>query len=333
MKIFYEDYKKVLAFNMDSGNTIVSKKTHEIPLKDVFAVDDVSINDIFLVDEEHFHFYYVDVALKLDHKLTLTDLYALVRQNRNNIRTKYANDYLLYVQVMDIFVEDKKSDYVLQQSGNIRFTLCYTYCESQTFDIFVRQWWVDACMKSGLRIYPKSYFSMQWILEQLRLPYYDFLYVSDFGASYISTKNGKYEDIQKIPVGVDFLKNLFRQENHTALYYESFDAERLSDIQQDVIKNHMGFYCQQLVDVVREYRQHNWLILVSHLHKNSFFLRWFMERAQQQLNIFVLPFRLAEKLKKSYPMRLIDYIDVLMFHQHLQSHNKNTIIFWQNELR
>lgn len=166
----------------------------------------------------------------------------------------------------------------------------------------------------SLRVYPDSFFTIDFIKKELGKDSFYVLYMHQSYAKLIHVYNGFYRVVETMNLGVEMLRQIYKDNGIMHFFYTKRDEINAQPLVKDIIMTSVDFFTEMLSKWLGEFiTKENDLILISPLTTNSFFQESFNKRYNHYINGFILPFHHSNKLKTFDRNRTPDEMDILTF--------------------
>lgn len=107
---------------------------------------------------------------------------------------------------------------MLGSEGQVFFRLSFVCLQRQVYNVFTMAKGVKGC--SNLRVYPDSFFTIDFIKKELYKDSFYLLYMHQSYAKLIHVSNGFYRLVETMNLGVDMLKQIYKDNGIIQLFYE-----------------------------------------------------------------------------------------------------------------
>ncbi len=266
---------------------------------------------IFLLDEESFDLIRYAVEGMLYDPLTIEQLNNLVAQKIVAIQKEYNIKGKLLLYDMDhIRVNGEASRYLLGQKGKLERDIFLIFIKP-SLALSLPHLWTS---KELPRIYPMSYFTVQFITQQLKIPSFVMLTIYEHSTKFIMIKDGFYHTIHTLDRWINDLKQILI--NHNIVSYLDKDDASIegNSFAARIMQEGLDFFMNILFNRVIE--QNEWVttFIISYPEfKNTFFYNSLLKHFQDRIWGYLLPSSIHHQLKSYKRKRTKNEIDILSY--------------------
>ena len=271
----------------------------------------------FLLDEKYFDLVRYPISWELFEPLRIDQLNNLVEQKviQAQQEHKITGKLLLY-DVDHISVDGVSSSYLLGQKGKL---------ERDVFLIFLRPALALNLPNLGNskelpRIYPASYFTMQFVTKQLQKESFLMISIYDHSVRLIVIRDGFYHDIKTLDRGINNLKQILIANNVVSYLDKSNEEIAKNSLASSIVSENIDFYLGIVFDWLVEHHQSITTSVVNMPgFANSLLFDQFVKHYQDRIGGYILPNSAARSLEQFDRDRKRNELDVLSYLNYAQN--------------
>lgn len=318
MKIYYEIWDWGL--NVDfKNNKISSKKKLNYNIdKCILELEKLSTipETTFLLDESKFNFFSFKIFEFYDKQISISDLNIIINKKKQLIKEKYPDAwFFLFYNIEDIVVDWLEDDYIIWNKWKISYLLNLIYINYDTYWTFKKSLWRDFNSNKNLKIYPSSFFTINFLKKRLKKQNINLLYINNDLIKLIKIKNWKLNSNLYINLWVNFLKEIFNENWSLDSFYSCINNNNLeSCFFENVSSKSFDFYCNTIIKRLSENLDlSSNTILFTNLLKSKQFLDNFSMKYTNSIWWYLLPFNSSNTLETYWYNFERDEIDILTY--------------------
>lgn len=313
MLICYENNDNIFELNMDISTDSFTKRINFCSFENYMKNHQICSNNYYLLKEDRFNFYSVDIYQKRDTKFTIWDFKSVLEDKKQQFyKEHWRTSTLLFYDLDSIFIDWEKQKFVINQKWDIYFRLNMIFLDTQTLNLFKINSWNKLNDEKKLNIYPSRYFTIKFIEKTLEKQDFNLFYIDQKSAKLLIIKNWFYRDYYNLNLWKDKLKDIFEDNSIQDLYYNNFSDISWNELKERLLKSSLEFYTDMVSKWLGEsvWKWEN-IIFVSDLLKNKYFLDIFIKFYSKYVWWYILPFNYSNKLNTYHRKWLNDYVDIL----------------------
>lgn len=316
MYLLYELKNKTIILN------IINLVTSNILKKSLnYNIDKIKINDIdkkdkkiFLLDDERFNFYSFVVNKIFEKKITISDLKKIIDEKKNEININYWKPWIFILySIWEITINNVEDEYIIWKSWIIKFRINFVYLNNTSVLSIKNILWNNFTNDLNLKILPNSFHTIHFLKEKLNKNNLNIVYIEENEIKLIIIENWFYSKIIKFWLWIDKLKSIFKDNNLSIVYYQTYKTNDFNDFTLNLINESFNFYINLLIKWLKE-NLWNWqdCIIISNLLENEFFIKTFNNEYTKNIKWFVLPFNYWQELNNIWKKWEPNKIDILI---------------------
>lgn len=312
MNIFYQS-DSFFYLVRKNDNTVVKKRVYKKIDKILEDNTFVKTKNYFLLEENNFLYYSLNIELRLDNKITIVYLKKLINNKILYLKSNYnINWKKLLTSIDNIQVGWESKKYLIWEKWYIKFLLNIIFLKSDCLNLFESHFWWSFINNLSFEILPKSFYTLYFIKNILWKNNFNVLYILEDKIKLLKVKNGFYNDFVSIEnLGFNMLKSIYKENN--ILQY-LFTSNISNDFVKDLSLKSLDFYNNILIEWLNENLEYSWnLLLLSDLNKNTLFVNDFVKKYKTKINWYFLPLNSFDILNKFNFNWNCDEIDLLTF--------------------
>ncbi len=270
--------------------------------------------DILLLGEEGFSYFCFSVSLQTHTPFTVHDLKGIVQEKLSYIKAYHHQDSrYVHHEIAHGRVNGQPQKYLLGKTGHLQFDLqIYMLQPELSYALRAHQHqeydpgkdqWKNGVTGQGqqvkrLQVYPRSYFTCQFLTYHLHKESYVLLVMYDEKTVLMRLEWGWWRAIEHVNRGLHHLKKIYREYGVEAFLYTS-PAEH--PFAKKTVGEANRAFISQLVKRMRQYLpEKTSVIAIGRILKNPAFLEVLQEIYGSQCQGFLLPFHYAQTLRIPY---------------------------------
>jgi hypothetical protein len=267
----------------------------------------------FFLREEYFDLYSFDIFQEFDTPCTRADLESITREKRLTIQQEYDSAAVELFHYVDVVYEQwLRKEHVMWTKGSVFFRISFVCLQQHMHSKFTMAKWAKWCR--DIRVYPDSFFTIDFIKKELGKDSFYLLYMHQSYAKLIHVSNGFYRMVETMNLGVEMLKQIYKDNGVIQFFYTKRDEINAQPLVKDIVITSVDFFTEMLSKWLGEFiTRENDLILISPLTTNSYFQESFNKRYNHYINGFILPFHHSDNLQTFNRNRTPDEMDILTF--------------------
>ncbi len=296
----------------------IQKMTITMPLESVIRDARHESESIFLLDEGNFDLFTFPMEGTFYEAVTIDIIDGLIaktiRQLTLERRIQWA---LLFYDIDHISIDGQKTAYILGQQWHLRRRLSLAFIKPRialACPEIARHYTASLIAKknSWPRVYPASFFTLQFIIHELEKQDFSIITISDDHTRLITIRDGYYQDIASLDRGYDHLKHICTSNNILTYLYKSNDDLESNPMAYRIMDETMEFYTKTLVRWIAEQsRPGQDCIIIAPMMTNKLFQEHFTKHYSQQINGYIVPFTTTQKLDNYGRTWLPHELDIL----------------------
>ena len=168
--------------------------------------------------------------------------------------------------------------------------------------------------KKDVLIYPQSFYTIHFLKKTLKKDDFYIIRIANDHAKLVHITNGFYNGVEKINLGIDVVKTIYKENMISRYLYESVEEIEKNPYAKDLILKSLDFYSEMLSKrLVTHCGKNQDMILMSSLVKNQYFLDVMSRRYQEHVGGYILPFHYSSKLDTFGSVREPENMDSLIY--------------------
>lgn len=258
-----------------------------------FCADLNPKKDILLLGEEYFSYFCFSISLQTQTPFTIHDLKEIVQEKLSYIKTYHHQDSrYVHHEIAHGRVNGQLERHLLGKTGKLQFDI-QLYVLQPTISYALRA--QQHTQEGGLNIYPRSYFTCQFLTHHLQKESYVLLVMYDEKTVLMRLEGGWWRAIEHVNRWLHHLKKIYREFGVEAYLYTSPTEHPFA---RKTVGEANRAFISQLVKRMRQYLPEKAsIIAIWRILKNPAFLEVLQEVYGSG---FLLPFHYAQTLKLPY---------------------------------
>ncbi len=293
----------------------IKKSIHKITINRssedmIFEKKDDS-DSVFLLDERYFDLVRCPIQGMIYEPMTIEQLSSLIDNKVKEIKkTHRLQSEMIMYDNENIIIDGEPSHFLLWKTG---------YIQRDLLLIYIKPSLALSCPTlfknlPAPRLYPSSYFTLQFMSKSLHIPSFLILTLSEHTMKLIRVQDGFYDCIETLDRGIKHLKQILVSNNVIQYFNKDEKAISQNPMARSVMVEAIRFYNKIVCDWIQEYNNHTTTCIINTpAFKNNIFMDTFMEDYQAQLNGYIVPSSVHNQLNQYKRTRQMSEIDVLTY--------------------
>lgn len=296
----------------------IQKMTITMDIESVMRDARHESDSIFLLDESYFDLFSFPMEGTFYEAITIDIIDALIHKTiRQLTLERRIKGNLLFYDIDHISVNDQPSLYILGQTGHLRRRLSLAFIRpriAMACPSIAVQYTPSLIAKkqSWPRVYPASFFTLQFIIHELEKQDFSIISISDTDTRLITIRDGYYQNNISLDRWYDHLKHICSSNNVLTYLYKWNEELESNPMAYRIMDEAMDFFTKTLVRWIEEQsRPGQDCIIIAPMMTNKLFQEHFTIHYSQQINGYIVPFTTTEKLDNYGRKWLPHELDVL----------------------
>lgn len=251
----------------------------------------------FMLDESRFAFFRFDIYLSVEEKFTLADLKEIIDEKTSTTKKHHdVHGEMIMAYVDTIYVDGEEKKYVIGEKGEIFFRLYITYLNKQSINT-INSVYGNFFEIKNMTFVPQSFHTLLFLRNSLKKDNFVLLYIHETICKAISVKNGFYESVESLNLGMSSLKQMYKDNGISQYRYKDYNFIEVNPLAKSLVAETLQFYSQLFCKRLLEKNLiGNDIIVVSPITKNVHFIETFNEEYKKLTNNYIVPFHSSELL-------------------------------------
>ena len=310
MKIYYQtgqwQEQHIDCYQVKQG---VQKVSIHARIEDILAESQHESDSVFLVDETYFDLVSCPVEWTFYEPLSLLTLEKLIEMKVKSFKKDHhVRGEMLVYDITYIMIDHEESSYILGKTGHIQFQLSLFFIKPSLLVL------CPTLTEKSLwpKIYPASYFTVQFITKSLKKENFWILTISEHQSRFIHINHGWYETIESLDRWYQHIKEMCKKNNILSYFYKSDDELQANPVAYTIMEQSMKFYNKMLIERLANYcdKEEDSIVIAPQL-EHHVFRESFTHTYQQLINGYVVPFSITKSLQQYHRTRQPHELDVL----------------------
>ena len=252
---------------------------------------------IFMLDESRFSFFRFDLYITKDRKMTLQDIKDLIHTKCEETKKQHDVDGERIMAYIDtIFVDGEEKKYLIGEQGEIFFRLYIIYINKKSLNTINSSYGNFFDVKN-ISFIPQSFHTLLFLRNSLKKDNFVLLYINESFCKAINVKNGFYQSVETLNLGIGSLKQMYKDNGIVQYRYKDYDFIESNPLAKGLVTETLQFYSQLFCK--RLYEKNfigTDIIVISQITKNVHFIETFNAEYKKMTNNYIVPFHHSEKL-------------------------------------
>lgn len=256
--------------------------------------------DIILLGEEYFSYFRFSISLHTQEPFAIHDLKNLIQEKISYIKTYHHQDSrYIHHEIAHGRVDGVFEKHLLGKSGHLQFDIQF-YILKPTLAYSLRAY--QNTPQTRPRIYPRSYFTCQFLTHHLQKESYILMVMYDEKTVLMRLEWWWRRAIEQVNRGLHHLKKIYREFGVEAYLYTPPTDHPFA---RNTVGEANRAFIQQLVKRIKQYiPQKSSVIAIWRILKNAGFLEVLQEVYGSQGQGFLLPFHYAQTMHTPYSSKV-----------------------------
>lgn len=264
------------------------------------------------MDDGRFHFFRFDIYKQTEQPFTIDDLNAVIEERLNYLRG-ITQEELLFTNIDTIFVDGEPKKFLIGASGQLFFRLYFIYINRNTLLEF-NKYYGNVFNQKNVHLRPESFKTVSFLKRKLGRDSFLLLYIKESYCKVVSIEDGFYKQIEHINFGVNFLMQMYKDNQIVKYRYKSAEEIEQNPLAKNLVLESIRFYvdylCKWLSDLHLSDKD---IFLISPIIKNGNFMEEFNKRYAGLHNKYIVPFHHSSQLEHFGKHRAPEDMDTLIF--------------------
>ncbi len=267
----------------------------------------------FMLDETRFSFFRFDIYQKFDEKFTLGDLKKIIDEKTQTTKKQHNVDGERIMAYVDtIFVNGEEKKYVIGETGEIFFRLYIMYLNKKSINT-INSAYGNFFDVKNITFIPQSFHTILFLRNNLKKDNFVLLYINETSCKAINVRNGFYESVETLNLGLSSLKQMYKDNWIVQYRYKDYSFIESNPLAKWLVTDTLKFYSELFCKRLKE-KNFIWtdIIVISPITKNVHFIDTFNTEYKKLTNNYILPFHHSESLEMFDKERDPDDMDALI---------------------
>ncbi len=267
----------------------------------------------FMLDESRFGFFRFDVFETREEKFTLQDLKDIIDEKTKSTKKQHnVNGERIMAYVDTIYVNGEEKKYVIGETGEIFFRLYIMYLDKKSINT-INSTYGNFFDVKNITFIPQSFHTLLFLRNSLKKDNFVLLYINETFCKAINVKNGFYESVETLNLGLSALKQMYKDNGIVQYRYKDYDVIESNQLAKSLVTDTLKFYSQLFCKRLQEKNfVGNDVIVISPITKNVHFIDIFNAEYKKLNNNYIVPFHHSELLETFDRDRDPDDMDALI---------------------
>ena len=309
-----ESYPRFRVYKSREQEQILPYVLHE-DFKDVVKQSELypKYNHFFMLDESRFSFFRFDIFLTKSERMTLQDIKDIIHEKCKEAKKEHDIDGERIMAYMDsIFIDGEEKKYVIGEQGEIFFRLYIIYLNKKSINTINASYGNFFAIKN-ISLIPQSFHTLLFLRNSLKKDNFVLLYINESFCKAINVKNGFYQSVETLNLGIASLKQMYKDNGIVQYRYKDYDFIESNPLAKWLVTETLQFYSQLFCKRLQEKNLIGTdIIVISQITKNVHFIETFNTEYKKMTNNYIVPFHHSEKLDNFQRVRDPDDMDALI---------------------
>jgi hypothetical protein len=267
----------------------------------------------FMLDESRFAFFRFDVFETREEKFTLADLKNIIDEKTKTTKKQHeVNGERIMAYIDTIYVDGEEKKYVIGEKGEIFFRLYIMYLDKKSINT-INSAYGNFFEIKNITFVPQSFHTLLFLRNSLKKDNFVLLYINETFCKAINVRNGFYESVETLNLGLSALKQMYKDNGIVQYRYKEFDVIESNPLAKSLVSDTLQFYSQLFCKRLQEKNfVGNDVIVISPITKNVHFIDIFNAEYKKLTNNYIVPFHHSELLETFDRERDPDDMDALI---------------------
>jgi hypothetical protein len=309
-----ESYPRFRVYKSRENEKVLPYVIHE-SFSDVVRQSEIypKYQHFFMLDESRFAFFRFDVYETKAEKFTLQDLKQVIDEKTASTKKQHnVNGERIMAYVDTIYVNGEEKKYVIGETGEIFFRLYIMYLDKKSINTINSTYGNFFEIKNTTFI-PESFHTLLFLRNSLKKDNFVLLYINETFCKAINVRNGFYESVETLNLGLSALKQMYKDNWIVQYWYKEFDVIESNPLAKSLVTETLQFYSQLFCKRLQEKNfVGNDVIVISPITKNVHFIDIFNAEYKKLNNNYIVPFHHSKLLETFDRERDPDDMDALI---------------------
>lgn len=248
----------------------------------------------FMLDESRFSFFRYDIFNTYEDIFTLTDLNTIIAAKLESIHSVGGEKIMTFIDT--IFVDGEEKKFIIGEKWEIFFRLYIMFVDKTTVNQF-NSYYGNVLEEKKITIIPESFYTLMFLRNNLKKENFILLYITETYCKAINVKNGFYQSIEVLNLGISALKQMYKENSIVQYRYKDSNFIESNQLAKALIMDTLHFYSQLFCK--RFYEKNliwNDVVVISPITKNVHFIEAFNKEYRKISNNYVVPFHHSDYL-------------------------------------
>ncbi|MDD3262272.1 MAG: hypothetical protein PHR61_00330 [Candidatus Absconditabacteria bacterium] len=298
------DNKELLHYTIHEDLSSIVRQSSEYPRYEHF----------FLLDESRFSFFRCDVNHIFEEEITIHTLNELLKEKIRETKNNHQIGGEVVMSHIDtIFVDGQEKKFLIGQKGQIFFRLYIVFLAKTSLNIFDSVYG-KTLDKKNINLIPQSLYTLLFLRNNLKKENFVLLYITESYAKAITVKDGFYDGIDVLNLGLGSLKQMYKDNGVVQYRYKEYQAIEANPLAKELVVETLEFYSQLFCKRLLEKNLGGMdIIVISPITKNEHFIETFNKEYRKMSNNYIVPFHHSNSLNSFGKEREPEDMDSLVF--------------------
>ena len=252
----------------------------------------------FMLDESRFAFFRFDVYETREEKFTLQDLKKIIDEKTATTKKQHdVNGERIMAYIDTIYVNGEEKKYVIGETGEIFFRLYIMYLDKKSINT-INSTYGNFFEVKNTTFIPESFHTLLFLRNSLKKDNFVLLYINETFCKAINVRNGFYESVETLNLGLSALKQMYKDNGIVQYWYKEYDVIEANPLAKTLVTETLQFYSQLFCKRLQEKNFiGNDVIVISPITKNVHFIDIFNTEYKKLTNHYIVPFHHSELLE------------------------------------
>lgn len=252
----------------------------------------------FMLDESRFGFFRFDVYETKEEKFTLQDLKTIIDEKTATTKKQHdINGERIMAYIDTIYVNGEEKKYVIGETGEIFFRLYIMYLDKKSINT-INSAYGNFFDVKNITFIPESFHTLLFLRNSLKKDNFVLLYINETFCKAINVRNGFYESVETLNLGLSALKQMYKDNGIVQYRYKEYDVIEANPLAKTLVTETLQFYSQLFCKRLQEKNfVGNDVIVISPITKNVHFIDIFNAEYKKLNNNYIVPFHHSELLE------------------------------------
>lgn len=293
-----ESYPRFRVYKSRENESVLPYVLHE-SFADVVKQSEMypKYQHFFMLDESRFAFFRFDVFETREEKFTLQDLKKIIDEKTATTKKQHdVNGERIMAYIDTIYVDGEEKKYVIGEKGEIFFRLYIMYLDKKSINT-INSAYGNFFEIKNITFIPQSFHTLLFLRNSLKKDNFVLLYINETFCKAINVRNGFYESVETLNLGLSALKQMYKDNGIVQYWYKEFDVIESNPLAKSLVSDTLQFYSQLFCKRLQEKNfVGNDVIVISPITKNVHFIDIFNAEYKKLTNNYIVPFHHSELL-------------------------------------